>query len=74
MSSTVKWQTLISRHLIVAYLRTQSLLQSTKIQLKRYVPDGFILGLSGIPRILSICTGIQVGHVRMLWATGLIYT
>ena len=41
--SIVKWQTLVSRHiLVVAYLRTQSLFPSTEIQLKRCVLDGVI--------------------------------
>ena len=40
--SIVRWQALIDRHLIVALLQTQSLLPSTKNQLKRCVSDGII--------------------------------
>ena len=42
--SKVKWQSVISRHiLVVAYLRTQGLFLSTEIQLKRCVLNGVIL-------------------------------
>ena len=45
-------QALISWHLVVAYHWTQTLL-STKIQLKRYVPNGIILNLSRSPKNYS---------------------
>jgi hypothetical protein len=46
MPRIFKWQAFVSRHLIVAYRQTQSLLASTKIQLKRCVPNGIIHRLS----------------------------
>jgi hypothetical protein len=58
--SIVKWQALISRHLIVAYdLRTQSLPLSIKIQMKRCVPNEIIRRLSGLPENYSICIGLS---------------
>ena len=50
--SIVKWQALLGRHFIVAYLRTQTLLPFFKMWLKRCVPKRFILLLSRLLRVI----------------------
>ena len=62
-SRLVKWQDLINRHLSAAYLRTQSLLPSTKMQLTRCVSNGIILRLSGLPKNYSNCLGTSIGYM-----------
>ena len=65
MLSIVKWQALISRHLIAAYLRAQSLLRY-KNQLKRCIPNGIILWLSGLSKNFSFRTPTYLSYLRIL--------
>jgi hypothetical protein len=62
MLSIVRWQ---AQHLVDAYFWTQSILPSTKIWLKRCVPNGMILRISESPKNPSICNRIWIGYLRM---------
>ena len=53
MLSIVKWQTLLCRNLIVAYLQTHSLLSSTKIQYRGYSDHPRHIGYLRILCLLS---------------------
>ena len=60
--SIVKWQALLSQHLIVAYLQTQSLLLSTKIQVTGKAP--VILKLPMCLQAIPSSLQDYIGHSR----------
>lgn len=64
---TVKWEAIISHHLIVAYLYTWNLLPSTKMKLKGCSKLWSFLGYPDSPRSIQFAQEDYIGYWRMLY-------